>query len=241
MTWPVPFHIAHRGGAHVAPENTLAAAEACAERGYRAIEVDVGCNADGDVYLLHDARLERTTNGSGRLIDTPSSVLATLDAGSWFDARFAGTKVPTLAQALDAWERLNLIGCIELKANQGQDPVGLATKVATAVAERGAPHVLISFQDEALMAARAVAPGVPRALLLGDPWPDTWRERAQAVGAVAIDIDQRLATPERVAAMHAAGFAVVTWTVNEPERARELAAMGVDGITTDAIDRIRPT
>lgn len=242
MTWSLPRFVAHRGGALLAPENTLPAFEEAARRGYRCVECDVALTSDGVPVLLHDSTLRRTAGLDARLSDTTAAQVATLDAGAWFHPRFAGTRVPTLEAAIACWQRLGLQVLIELKTGTGQDAARLGRTAAATVLRcwRGPPPMFIAFDGAALVAAAAVAPGIPRALLLDTPWPEDWLEQMRAAQAVALDIEHNTATRERVDAVHAAGAGVAVWTVNEPARARELLALGVDAITTDAIDRIAP-
>lgn len=245
--WPYPRLIAHRGGG-LAPENTLPAFAEAARRGYRAIECDATLTADGVPVLFHDETLERTAGGTGPVASATWAELARLDAGAWFHPRFAGTRIPTLAQAIGHWRQLGLQALIELKENPGQDPEQLGRTIASQVALQwtGAPPLLISFSIPALAAAAAAAPGIPRALILGtpwldeNPWPEDWPRQMADARADALDLDHHLVTRERVAELHGAGVPLVTWTVNDPTRAAELLAWGVDGVTTDAIDLIAP-
>ncbi len=92
---------AHRGGAGLAPENTLAAFRNALALDVDALEMDLHVSADGEVIVIHDATLERTTNGRGYVRNTPLVDLKRLDAGSWFDPRFAGERVPTLREVLE--------------------------------------------------------------------------------------------------------------------------------------------
>lgn len=240
MPWPYPRLIAHRGGALLAPENTLPAFEEAARRGYRCVECDVALARDGVPMLLHDHDLRRTAGRDDRLSDVDADEVATLEAGAWFHPRFAGTRVPTLEQAIACWLRLDQQAMIELKSGPGQDAERLGRAAATTVRRcwRGAPPMFISFDAAALRAAAAVAPQVPRALLLDQPWPDDWLERMRAAQSSGLDIEHSMATRERVDAVHAAGGSVLVWTVNDPARSAELLALGVDAVTTDAIDRI---
>lgn len=239
--WPYPRLIAHRGGAALSPENTLPAFIEAARRGYRAIECDVALTADGVPVLLHDDTLERTAGGHGRLADARLADLAGLDVGAWFHPRFAGTRIPTLAQALACWQEHGLLPLIELKAGAGQDAALLGRTVAAQVARSwpGQPPLLISFSIAALVAARQAAPQVPRGLLR-DGWPQDWRTAMAVTGASVLDLDHNVVTAAVVAAVHAAGFGLAVWTVDDPARAADLQAMGVDGLTTDAIDRLAP-
>lgn len=238
--WSLPACVAHRGGGSTAPENTLPAIAAGAGRGFRAVEFDVQLSADGVPVLFHDDTLERTSDGHGRVIDHPWSTLAQLDAGRWFAPRFAGTPVPRLDQALAACAALGLQAVVELKVGPGQDPERLGAVVADAVAATAVPALLISFSLPALRAAHGVRPEQARALLLDREWPADWRVRAAACGACAIDADHASLTPERIAAVRGAGLRLVVWTLDDPLRARELRAAGVDAVTTDALDAMLP-
>ena len=95
--WPYPRWIAHRGAGTLAPENTLAAFRKGAEHGYRMFECDAKLSADGVVFLMHDATLDRTTNGHGIGGDHHWQQLSQLDAGSWHSRNFSGEPLPTLA------------------------------------------------------------------------------------------------------------------------------------------------
>lgn len=242
MSWAYPRLIAHRGGALLAPENTLPAYDEAARRGYRCVECDVALTADAVPVLLHDSTLARTAGLAARLSDTPLAKVATLEAGAWFHPRFAGTRVPTLEQAIACWLGHRQQAMIELKTGPGQDPQRLGRAAAATVLRcwRGAPPMFIAFDPAALAAAAAVAPLVPRGLLFDRPLPGDWLAQAGAAHATAVDIEHGEATRERIDAAHAAGLAVIVWTVNDPGRAQALFALGVDAVTTDAIDRIAP-
>ena len=95
VSWPYPFWIAHRGAGKLAPENTLAAFALGHAHGYRMFECDARLSADGEVFLLHDDRLERTTDGCGEAVAQPWAALARLDAGAWHGPGHAGERLPT--------------------------------------------------------------------------------------------------------------------------------------------------
>lgn len=167
--WPYPRHIAHRGAGKLAPENTLAAFRHGASFGYRMFEFDVKLSADGKPVLMHDATLDRTTSGSGRVDALTLGELAALDAGSWHSPAYAGEPVPTLA-AVARYTQAN--GCfvnIEIKPVPGNEYRTGAAVALDALAlwqDAAVPPLLSSFSEVALEAARLAAPGLPRALLL---------------------------------------------------------------------------
>ncbi len=241
--WPYPKRAAHRGAGKLAPENTLVALRLGHAHGYRMAEFDVKLSADGVAFLLHDATLERTTNGTGRADALPWRELARLDAGSWHSPAYAGETLPTLA-AVARYCRANGIAVnIEIKPSPGRErETGAAVALDAAALWKGSdvPPLLSSFSATALEAALEVVPSLPRAWLT-ETLPADWRERCKALGCIALDVKHTLLRAETVAAARAAGLRVAAWTVNDPDRVAELAAWGVDTIITDAVDVIDAT
>ena len=240
--WPYPSWIAHRGAGRLAPENTLAAFRVGAGHGYRAFECDVKLAADGVPFLLHDATLQRTTNGHGRAADLAWSELARLDAGSWHSRAFAGEPPASLeavaAFCLENGHALN----IEIKPTPGSE-----SETGRVVAEeatrlwRGAalPPLFSSFRSDALAAAQATAPDIPRALLL-DSLRAGWLDEAKKLGCFAVVMAYPLMDDAVLAMLHAAGLHGVCYTVNDPAEAARLSAIGIDALITDAVDRFAP-
>ncbi len=238
--WPYPRLVAHRGAGKLAPENTLTAMRVGHAHGYRMVEFDVKLAADNLSFLLHDETLERTTSGRGRADALPWRELSRLDAGGWHSAKYAGEPLPTLA-AIARWARAHGVMCnIEIKPTPGRERetgAAVALDAATLWRDAEVPPLLSSFAEESLAAARDAVPALPRALLLDDV-PADWKARLARLGCVAVDVDHQLLTADLVAAARAAGYRVLCWTPNEAERIAELAAWGVDGIITDAVDRV---
>ena len=240
--WPYRTRIAHRGAGRLAPENTLAAMRVGASHGYRMFEFDARLSGDGTVVLMHDDTLDRTTDGSGPMADQRFCDLVRLDAGGWHSAAFAGETVPTL-QAVLRWLLANAFQAdIEIKPCPGREDVTGAAVAREAVqlwGERLPPPLLTSFSSVALAAARRTAPALPRALLLGKLEPD-WLARCQALGCVGLVVRHDAIDPWVIGQAHAARLRILAYTVNDPERVRELEAWGLDGLVTDAVDRIAP-
>ncbi|WP_373377964.1 glycerophosphodiester phosphodiesterase [Cupriavidus nantongensis] len=240
--WRYPSHIAHRGAGKLAPENTLAAFRHGAGFGYHMFEFDVKLSADGKPVLMHDATLDRTTSGQGRVDALTLGELALLDAGSWHGPAFAGEPVPTLA-AIARYTRANgFLVNIEVKPMPGTETrTGAAVAIDAQSLWDGAevPPLLSSFSEDALAAAARVAPGLPRALLL-DKLPGDWLERVRRLGCVALDANHRELDAGVIATAHAAGLRVLAYTVNDPARAAQLLEWGLDGVITDAVDQIVP-
>ena len=238
--WPYPKRCAHRGAGKLAPENTLASLKLGHSHGYRMAEIDVKLSADGVAFLMHDATLDRTTNGSGRADALTWRELSRLDAGSWHSAPYAGEPLPTLA-AVARWCRANGVALnIEIKPTPGRErETGAAVALDAAMLWKGSdvPPLLSSFSATALEAALETVPALPRAWLT-ETLPADWRERCKALGCVAVDAKHTLLRAEVVREAHAAGLRVAAWTVNDAERAAQLSSWGVDTVITDAVDVI---
>lgn len=240
--WPYERLVAHRGAGRLAPENTLAAMRVGAGYGYRMFEFDVKLTGDGKPVLLHDATLDRTTDGRGAAGTHSLAEIAQLDAGSWHSPAFAGEPVPTFANVA-AWLRANrLMANVEIKPSPGREvETGALVAIAAAHAWRDSevPPLLSSFSETALRAARETVPGLPRALLL-DSLPADWLERTRALDCVAADTNHGVLSADVVARAHRERLRVLTYTVNDPARVALLRGWGVDTVITDAVDVLRP-
>ena len=241
--WPYPLWIAHRGAGKLAPENTLAAFRVGAAHGYRMFECDVKLSSDGIPFLLHDATLDRTVRGQRGIASARSwSELSRLDAGGAHSRAFAGEPIPSL-EALATWIRRNgFLLDLEIKPTPGDERrTGevVAHEVARLWAGAAVPPLLTSFRPEALLGAQAARPGLPRGLLLETFW-DGWWSVAQQLGCAAVITEFPMMDAALVARLHGAGLRAMVYTVNDPSVARQLVAMGVDGIVTDAVDRFSP-
>jgi glycerophosphoryl diester phosphodiesterase len=240
--WPYPRWFAHRGAGKLAPENTLAAFRLGASFGWRAFECDVKLSRDGVPFLLHDATLERTTNARGSAGDLRWAELARLDAGSWHGAAYAGEPLPSLdtiaAFVIGRGCALN----IEIKPTPGtEDETGnvVAREVQRLWAGCTPAPLLSSFQRATLEAARAAAPELPRALLL-DALPEGWLDEACSLGCVAVVAEHRLMDAALAAQLRGASLRAACYTVDDAARAEALLALGIDGLITDAVDRLGP-
>jgi glycerophosphoryl diester phosphodiesterase len=240
--WPYPRWIAHRGAGKLAPENTLAAFRLGTSFGYRAFECDVKLSRDGVPFLLHDATLERTTDGAGNAGDRPWSELAALDAGGWHSPAYAGEPLPRLDEIARFVIDRDCLLNIEIKPMPGrEDETGevVAREAQRLWEGRAAPPLLSSFQPAALAAARASAPGLPRALLLDELHPD-WLDSARRLGCVAVVTNHRLMHAALLEQLRGATLRALCYTVNDAAIAARLNGLGVDGVITDAVDRFPP-
>lgn len=240
QTWPYPRVVAHRGGGALAPENTLAALDAGAHYGHKMVEFDAKLSADGVAFLLHDDTVERTSNGAGAARDMRYAALEALDAGAWYDARFSGERMPTLAQAAARCLALGLAANVEIKPCPERD-AETGSVVAALAAElwrdAAVPPLLSSFSAAALDAAREAAPALPRGMLY-EEIPAGWLEQTQRLGCVSLHAHHAQFNAALVRDLKASGLRLLAYTVNDPVRARELADWGVDLICTDRIDLI---
>jgi glycerophosphoryl diester phosphodiesterase len=240
LSLALPPVIGHRGAAAAAPENTLAGFRVAAALGVAWVEFDVRLAADGTCILLHDDRVDRTTNGTGEAAQLTFGALRRLDAGAWFGAGFAGERIPSLSEAIALLATLGLGANIEIKPSPGAE-VATARAVARIVQTEwpaGLPAPLLSsFAPAALAAAQAAAPAIPRGLLVGS-LPSDWLRQAESVGAATIHCDQRRLDRARAHQVTEAGYPLLAYTVNQPARARELLAWGASAVFTDEPGRI---
>jgi glycerophosphoryl diester phosphodiesterase len=239
--WPYPRVVAHRGGGSLAPENTLVAFRTGAHYGHKMAEFDAKLSSDDVAFLLHDDTVDRTSNGHGSAASLPYAAIAKFDAGSWLDARFAGERMPTLAEVAKTVEELGMLVNLEIKPSRGHE-VRTGDRIAHEAARLWygrTPPLLSSFSEEALTAARAAARELPRALLFARV-PENWRERAERFECVSVHVEHHALDAGIVTAIKAAGFRVMAYTVNDLSRARTLVDWGVDSICTDRVDSIGP-
>lgn len=240
--WPYPRWIAHRGAGRLAPENTLAAFRLGASYGYRMFECDVKLSADGVPFLMHDATLERTTSGHGIGGDQPWEKLSLLDAGSWHSRTYAGEPLASLDNLARYCLHNGYFLNIEIKPTPGLE-AQTGTVVANAAARlwEGAavPPLLTSFQPDALEAAKAAQPQLPRGLLLDSLWKG-WLETALTLDCVALVCNHALWDSSSMLQAKSAGFRALSYTVNDEWAAQRLLDLGTDGIITDRVDLFAP-
>ncbi len=231
MPLPLPRWIAHRGGGSLAPENTLAGIRLAARLGFQAVEFDVMLSADGTPVLIHDETLERTTDGSGCVCETPDAVLFALDAGN-------GERIPRFSEAAALCRELGLVANVEIKPATGHE-VATAEVVARMTSElwRGAavPPLISSFSLAALEVARDLAPEIPRGVLFEAP-PADWLAELRRLRAVSLHCDADLLDDEVLAVARAQGIPVLCYTANTEKQAKMLFARGVSALFTDRLD-----
>jgi glycerophosphoryl diester phosphodiesterase len=215
----------------MAPENTLAAFDLALQQGADGIELDTQLCADGVPVVMHDDWLERTTGTPGSVFNSTLAELKRLDAGSWFEARFAGERIPTLGEVLDLCRNRGTVN-IEIKSGHGPVP-GLVDAVLKVVHTWTTPdQVLISsFDPRVVRRVRRRAPALATAFLRSyeQPFPPlsllSW-----AVGAHYLDVDP----PLSAGAARLVGWErVLCWTVDQETEVQRLGAEGIGGIITN--------
>ncbi|MCQ6554720.1 glycerophosphodiester phosphodiesterase [Streptomyces sp. C10-9-1] len=210
--------IGHRGVMGVEPENTLRSFVRAERCGMDAIELDLHLSKDGALAVMHDADVDRTTDGSGPVAGKTLAELRRLDAG-------LGERVPVFEEVLDA---------VRSPIQAEIKDVAAARALAEVMERRDlVPRVEVSsFHDEAVAEIAALVPGV-RTVLIASRWEADVVERARAAGAAALALDIRRLTLETAERARGAGLRLIGWVVNTPEQLRLARALELDGVTTD--------
>lgn len=244
---PRPLVIAHRGYCQFAPENTLPSFKLAMAAGADLVELDYHHTKDGKLIVIHDADLDRTTDATNRwagkkikVESKPAAEIQTLDAGRWFDPKYAGTRVPLLAEALDTI-RAGGVTLIERKAGAAADCVkllrekGLVNKVIVqsfdweylrAFHEQEPDQVLAALGPPKLLSDGKKPSGIPKGLSA------KWLDELSTTGARVVVWSDEL-TKEAIQLAHQRGLKVWVYTINDPELANKLLDMGVDGLITN--------
>lgn len=238
--------IAHRGASGYAPENTLAAIRLALEQQADMIEIDVFLSKDGHVVVMHDASVNRTTNGKGKIADLTLTQLKKLDAGSWFDARFADEPVPTLAEVLAAVDgKAQLL--IEIKQSGG----GIAQKVNDLVVQHQAQNwcIVQSFDTQVIENLHKIkSPLRKHQLVVGNlplflPYHVNKKLNAGSVyqytRVQSVNLMYHFTTQNVIDQLHKQKQKAMVWTVNQPDDMRRLMRMGIDGVITNYPDKAR--
>lgn len=230
--------VAHRGYSSKAPENTMAAFELALDVGCDGLELDVHLTKDGEVIVVHDHTLERTSNGTGIVEKHTLAELQKLDAGSWFAPEFKGERLPSLREVCELVKDKELLFNVELKVAQGYEQ--LNQKVLELLNEYDLHErtVISSFNHYALVHFKEISPqtrtGILYSAALFNPW-----EYAKSIGATALHPKHQTIIPEIVAGAHASGVMVNSWTVDEPEDIERMKLAKIDSIITNVPERVQ--
>ena len=237
MSPTYPIVIAHRGYSAKYPENTMVAFQAALDAEVEMIELDVTLSRDRSLVVIHDDTLDRTTSGRGEVSRYSLGELRALDAGSWFDSRFADEQIPTFEGVLDLVKGRTRVN-IEIKSSAYEDhhPVdAVGIRVAELVRKKKMQGdvIISSFQWQILEDVGRIREAPSIGLLSKDRVDRAAVAECRRFNAFSWNQNQRKCEPEGVAMMHEAGVYVFAYTVNSIERFHELAAMGVDGVFSD--------
>ncbi|TDC25032.1 glycerophosphodiester phosphodiesterase [Streptomyces sp. 8K308] len=210
--------IGHRGLMGAEPENTLRSFRRADRMALDAIELDLHLSKDGELVVIHDATVDRTTDGTGQVRDLTLAELRGLDAG-------LGERIPLFTEVLDA-----VAAPIQAEIKDQ----AAARALAEVIERRGLAErvTVISFHDAALRETRKLLPEVALGLVTGRSTP-TAPERAAELGAELVSCEFAELSAEIVARCRAAGIGVISWTVNTPEELAGARELGLDGVVTD--------
>jgi len=233
--FPGPILFAHRGASAHAPENTLPAFELALQQGADGVELDTMLSADGQVVVIHDSTLDRTTNGHGRVTAMPFAALRELDAGAWHSEQYRGTKIPSLDEVFETIGKKCIIN-VELK-NYSTPFDRLVEKACDTVRQHGLQDRVLfsSFLGYNLRIAGRLLPDVPRGLLASRGWTGAW---ARSFGFMFGDYEAlhpHIADTNapQVSRVHQLKRRIIVWTANNAEEVTRLKGWGVDGMITD--------
>ena len=245
--------VAHRGFSHDYPENTISAAVGAIKAKAEGCEFDIYISKDGTVFCMHDGSFNRTTDVKREIVDgkeKPVRIgdltwdeIRNLDTGRWKNEKFAGEKIPTFDEMLAVLKESKTWPVVEIKQ------AGFEQETVDAIKKAGLEErvVIIAFSKDVVKKIRQIAPTVPVAWLWGDKWEKSDEELVEFLVAGAKEVDTNLLdlahthlTKNVVKGLNDAGITVWAWTIDDPQRMKELREAGVVSITTNRPDIARP-
>ncbi|MBI2234934.1 MAG: glycerophosphoryl diester phosphodiesterase [Micavibrio aeruginosavorus] len=242
MGLKLPKVIGHRGACAYAPENTIESILTAADIGAEWVELDVMLTQDGVPIIFHDDTLDRTTNGSGNVAETPYATIRELEAGSWYADSFAGIKIPTLEEALEILIDKNLGLNLEIKPTPGREreTAESALDILSKYWDDHEHLLISSFQLSCLETAQDMAPDWYRGVLFDDDedMPENLRDLFEYVDGATVNIGKKIVTRELVEDIIDFEKPVLVYTVNDAQLARQLQGWGVDAVFSDCPDVI---
>ncbi len=215
---------------------------AAIEHGAEMIEADALLSADGELVLMHDDTVDRTTDGRGRVAEMSWDELARLDAGTWFGPEFAGLRIPRAVELIDLARSAGIGLCLEAKGSTTAEATAVAVALANLVAAHDATAwaFISGFDHAALAAARAAEPAVlmapERLPERGVQLPEETLRQALALGSPVIQHRWELISADLVDHLHDAGIGIWAWNTNDLGSVRLSVALGVDGVMGDDVD-----
>ncbi|HVY53059.1 MAG TPA: glycerophosphodiester phosphodiesterase family protein [Gammaproteobacteria bacterium] len=236
-----PPVIAHRGASAYAPENTMAAFQKAKELGARWVEFDVMLTACDEPVIIHDTTLDRTTNAKGEVNKFTNNVLQTLDAGSWFGSQFTGEKIPTLKQLLSFLSENSMSPNIEIKAVVGQEKAAVSNVLEVVANHWPAylePPLFSSFSMDILREIRKHSASARLGCLIDSLDAMLWVELDGELNFTSFNLNHTILSHQLVFDLKTLEKPILAYTVNDPQRAKELFSWGVDAVFTDCPDKI---
>jgi len=243
-TEPTVKVIAHRGGSNLAPENTRAAFQNAINLGVDMIEIDVEQTIDSVVVVIHDTKVDRTTNGTGRVDSLSYSYVKTLDAGSWFDNKYENEKILTLDETLQLING-RVILLIEIKDGSERYP-GIEQRTVDAIKKFDAHSwtIVQSFNKKAIERVSLLDKEIETYYVIGSGFKQYYKELRSQIdkdpsirsGFNGIAVHHRMLSAASVDSLKQFGLGVYTWTVDKPEEMKKMIDLDVDGIITDSPD-----
>ncbi|MDT8716170.1 glycerophosphodiester phosphodiesterase [Clostridium sp. 19966] len=231
------LNYAHRGASGYCPENTMSAFIKAIELGCDAIETDVQMTSDGELVLIHDETVNRTTNGTGYVKDYDFSSLSKLDAGSWFNSAFHSERIPTAEELIILAKKNNILINFEIKNNDVKYP-GIEEKLINLIKKHAMEHnvILSGFDHYSMVYCKKICKNIRTALLYSDTLykPSEYCRYvcADAIHPYFKHIDKKI-----ISEAHKKNILVNVYTVNEISDIERLISWGVDGIITNYPDR----
>ncbi|WP_454191559.1 glycerophosphodiester phosphodiesterase [Paenibacillus sp. Marseille-Q7038] len=234
----IPLIIAHRGAKGEAPENTIAAFELALQQGCDAFELDIHLSQDGEIMVIHDDTVRRTTNGNGFVKDMTQADLQQLDAGSWFDSSYQGESIPTLREVFEIAPPHLMIN-VEMKGGISE---GVEEKLIALLEECDMYDQVIvsSFHFDSLRTLERLNPKVKTGLLYAQNFarpellPNTAGVNAFSLHPYFIHVEEA-----DFRSVQNEGLQMYAWTVNEEKVMTKLIEKGIDGIITDYPGRLK--
>ncbi len=224
----LPRIIAHRGNSSEAPENTLSAVYSALSLNPDAIEIDLHLSKDGELVVMHDAKVNRTTDGEGLLAELTVEKLKNLDAGSWKSDSFKGEKIPTFNEVLQAVKgKCRLI--VEMKVVGAEEKLLYDLKAAGMLDD----VVVISFYPQVLARLNEIEPDLPRAVLTAVSAYEDFVKVAKEAKTNFLDLCGGYLTREVARKLLDRGYILWAWTLDEEEHFKKAFELGVTGITTN--------
>jgi len=234
-----PIVIAHRGNSIATPENTMPAYQMAQQLGADMIEADVNISRDGVLVMIHDWKLDRTTNLKGAVHETTTKDLLKADAGGWFSNEFQGAKIPTTEELLEFAKIKGISLCFEVKGGEPKRAKIIAEKITELLEKHDAFEwaFLSSYFHDALASAKKIAPQLMLApeRLPDDVEPDIGEALRQVdyLSCDVLQIHHCYLYPEFMDAMHKANIAIWAWPTTTKEEILHAISRKVDGVMGD--------